>query len=680
MQNPIELKLKEKGNSTLMQLHILESIILLLTSAVVVSTIFRRFNLPPVLGYLVVGASVGPYGLGWMPDIQATNELAEFGVVFLMFTIGLEFSLAKLVAMKRLVLGLGGLQVAITTAITMTVAFMAHAHLAMALVVGGVAAMSSTAIVSKQLNDQLELNTPQGMNAIGILLFQDIAVIPFLILIPSLASGNHHVMIPLLYAIAKAGVVMVLIMWLGRKVLRPIFHEIAATRSMEIFTLTVLLVTLSSAWLTDKMGLSSALGAFLAGMMLGETEFRHQIEVEIRPFRDVLLGLFFITIGMLLNLSAIPDAWRGILVLLTLLLFFKTFIIFGLCRLLGNNSSTALRTGLILAQGGEFSFALLTVAMDENIFPPHYNQMVLCALLLSMALAPFLIRYNNTISQWFLPKKSHANENEVALAEAVAETAEGMKDHVIICGYGRVGQNICRFLEAEGFQFLALDMDPSRVQTAKMAGEAVTYGDAGNMGILKAAGITNAKAIIFSFDEPHTAIKAIHQVRQELTDLPILVRTRDDSCLTELQEAGATEVIPEILEASLMISFHVLVLMGVPVFRAVRHLRSTRANRYQLLHHIYPSEDMMDVEDIEASSREQLHVVKLDGSAFAIGKTLEELDIESTGALITSIKRNGIRVPDPDPKTEIRPDDVLVLYGMPESLEEAEEFLLDGKE
>ncbi|NNM58786.1 MAG: potassium transporter [Legionellales bacterium] len=662
-----------------MQLHILESIILLLTSAVVVSTIFRRFNLPPVLGYLVVGACVGPYGLGWMPDIQATSELAEFGVVFLMFTIGLEFSLAKLIAMKRLVLGLGGLQVAITTAITMLVAFIAHAHIAMALVVGGVAAMSSTAIVSKQLNDQLELNTPQGLNAIGILLFQDIAVIPFLILIPSLASGNHNVLVPLIHAVVKAAIVMILIMWLGRKVLRPIFHVIAATRSMEIFTLTVLLVTLSSAWLTDKMGLSSALGAFLAGMMLGETEFRHQIEVEIRPFRDVLLGLFFITIGMLLNLSAIPDAWRGILILLTLLIFFKTFIIFGLCRIMGDTSSTALRTGLILAQGGEFSFALLTVAMDEKIFQPHYNQMVLCALLFSMALSPFLIRYNNTISQWFLPKKAHAYENEIALAEAVAETAEGMKDHVIICGYGRVGQNICHFLEAEGFQFLALDMDPSRVQKAKMAGESVTYGDAGNMGILKAAGIMKAKTIIFSFEEPHTAIKAVYQVRQEFPDLPILVRTRDDTHLAALQEAGATEVIPEILEASLMISFHVLVLMGVPVFRAIRHLRSTRADRYQLLHRIYPSEDMMDVEDIEASTHEQLHVVKLTPRSFAIGKKLKDLNIEATSALITSIKRNGIRVPEPDPETEIRADDVVVLYGVPESLDEAERLLLDGE-
>ncbi|MFN7097119.1 MAG: monovalent cation:proton antiporter-2 (CPA2) family protein [Gammaproteobacteria bacterium] len=660
-----------------MQLHILESILLLLTSAVVVSTIFRKFNLPPVLGYLVVGATVGPYGLGWMPDKQATGELAEFGVVFLMFTIGLEFSLSKMISMKRTVLGLGGLQVAITTAITMAVALLADAHIATALVVGGVAAMSSTAIVSKQLNDQLELNTPYGTNAIGILLFQDIAVIPFLILIPSLASGNHNIAIPLLHAVIKATLVMILIMWLGRKVLRPIFHEIANTRSMEVFTLTVLLVTLSGAWLTDRLGLSSALGAFLAGMMLGETEFRHQIEVEIRPFRDVLLGLFFITIGMLLNLSAIPGEWRGILILLTLFIIFKTIVVFGLCRLMGNTSSNALRTGLILAQGGEFSFALLTLAMDENLFRPHYNQMVLCALLFSMALSPFLIRYNKQISDWFLPAKARVSEDE--METAVAESAEGLNKHVIICGYGRVGQNICRFLESENFQFVALDLDPSRVQKAQLAGERISYGDGSNLGILKAAGIDNARALIFSFEAPQVAIKAIHLVRHEYPDLPILVRTRDDAHLTALQEAGATEVIPETLEASLMIAFHVLVLMGVPVFRAIRHLRSTRANRYQLLHRIYPSEEIEDLKDIAESAREQLHVVKITDRAYAVGKKLKDLHIEGTGAIITAIKRNAIRVPEPGPETEIRENDVLILYGAPENIEQAEHKLLDGE-
>ena len=661
-----------------MQLAILEHILLLLMSAVFISTLFRKFSLPPVLGYIVVGAIVGPYGLAWLPDKEATNELAEFGVVFLMFTIGLEFSLSKLIAMKKAVIGLGGLQVTLTTAIAMTVALMAHAHIVIAIVVGGIAAMSSTAIVSKQLTDQLELNTPQGANAIGILLFQDIAVIPFLILIPSLAHGQNHIFLPLSYAILKAIGVMLLIMWLGRKVLRPIFHHIAAIRSTEIFTLMVLLVTLSGAWLTDKMGLSSALGAFLAGMMLGETEFRHQIEVEIRPFRDVLLGLFFITIGMLLNLSTVPETWRGILTLLTIFIIFKTLVVFGLCRLMGNNSSTALRTGLILAQGGEFSFALLSLAMSERLFTTHYSQIILSALLFSMALSPFLIRYNKAISQWFLPAKARVAED--VMISGVAESAEGLKNHIIVCGYGRVGQNICHFLATEGFTFLALDLDPTRIQIAQLAGESVSYGDASNLAILKAANIDYARALIFSFESPEASIKAIHQVRAEFKELPILVRTRDDTHLAELQAAGATEVIPEILEASLMISFHVLLLMGVPLFRAIRHLRKTRANRYQLLHHIYPSEDISDLKDLNENSQEQLHVVKLLPGAYAVGKQLKEINIEKTGAMITAIKRHSIRVPDPGPETDIHANDVLVLYGFPESLDKAENYLLQGNE
>ncbi len=660
-----------------MHFHILENILMLLTSAVFVAVLFRRFNLPPVLGYLVIGVTVGPYGLGLIPDKQSTTELAEFGVVFLMFTIGLEFSLAKLISMRRAVLGLGGLQVAITTLITMGIALLAGGHLAAALVVGGVAAMSSTAIVSKQLNDQLELNTPHGNNAIGILLFQDIAVIPFLILIPSLAHGGHDLGKPLLYALIKAAIVMLLIMWVGRKILRPIFHEIAATRSMEVFTLMVLLVTLGGAWLTSKMGLSSSLGAFLAGMMLGETEFRHQIEVEIRPFRDILLGLFFITIGMLLNIHAIPAAWRGILALLALFIVLKTLVIFVLCRFMGNTTNTSLRTGLVLAQGGEFGFALLSLAMGEQLFLPHYNQMILCALLLSMAVTPFIIRYNKQISLWLQPKAKRKDDNEIT--DAVAQSAEGLQDHVIICGYGRVGQNISRFLEAEGFQFIALDLDPSRIQSAQLAGERVSYGDASNLGILHAAGIDNAKAVIFSYEDPQMAIKSVHQVRLAYPNIPILVRTRDDAYLEALQQAGATEVIPETLEASLMISFHVLVLMGVPVFRAIRHLRSTRANRYQLLHRIYPSEESEDAKDIEASTREQLHVVRMTPKAYAVGRKLKDLNIEGSGAIITAIKRNAIRVPEPGPETEIKDNDVLVLYGLPEGIEQAESLLLDGE-
>lgn len=658
---------------------ILEGILILLVSAVLVSTLFRRLNLPPVLGYLLVGVLVGPYGLSWIPDLDSTHQLAEFGVVFLMFTIGLEFSLPKLMAMKRAVLGLGGTQVLLTTLLTMGFTFIAHATLGSALVIGGVVAMSSTAIVSKQLKDQLELTSPHGSNAIGILLFQDIAVIPFLILIPSLASGDHNLLTTLTHALLKATAVMLFILIIGRRILRPLFHMIASTRSLEIFTLTVLLVTLSAAWGTEEMGLSLTLGSFLAGMMLGETEFRHQIEIEVRPFRDVLLGLFFITIGMLFNVTSLPDIWLGVLILLAIIIVFKALLIATLAKIFGSSTPTAIRTGLVLAQGGEFGFALLSIALDGKLLGPYYGQVVLGALLLSMSISPFIIRYNKQISQLLEPKGAVLNEQEAT--EGVSNTAEGLDKHVIILGYGRVGQNIARFLEIEGFQYIALDMDSLRVQNAQLAGERVAYGDSSNIHLLEAAGLSKARALAISFENEVAALQIIEQVRQHYPHLPILVRTRDDSKLKSLQTAGATEVIPETLEASLMLAFHLLVLMDVPVFRAMRHLRAMRGNRYQLLNRIFPSNDLNELKDVDTSDREQLYVVRITAKAYVVGKCIGEIGLDQLEEVsITAIKRNDIRVPEPGPETEIKVGDVFVLYGPPASLEQAENLLLNGKD
>ena len=657
---------------------ILEGILILLASAVLVSTLFRRFNLPPVLGYLIVGLVVGPYGLGWIPDLDSTHQLAEFGVVFLMFTIGLEFSLPKLMAMKRAVLGLGGLQVLLTTLITMGITFVAHAKLGAAVVIGGVVAMSSTAIVSKQLKDQLELTSPHGNNAIGILLFQDVAVIAFLILVPSLASGEHNLLRSLAHALLKATLVMLFILVIGRRILRPLFHMIASTRSLEIFTLTVLLVTLGAAWGTEEMGLSLTLGAFLAGMMLGETEFRHQIEIEVRPFRDVLLGLFFITVGMLFNIVNLPDIWLPVLILLVIMIIFKTLLVAALARLFGSSIPTAIRTGLVVAQGGEFGFALLTLALDGNLLSAYYGQVVLGALLLSMSISPFIIRYNKQISKWLEPKGAILNDQEAT--EGVSNTAEGLDKHVIILGFGRVGQNIARFLEIEGFQYIALDMDPLRVQNAQLAGERVAYGDSSNIHLLDAAGLAKARALAISFENEVASLQITEQVRHLYPHLPILVRTRDDSKLKSLQHAGATEVIPETLEASLMLAFHLLVLMDVPVFRAMRHLRAMRSNRYQLLNRIFPSHDLNELKDVDTTDREQLYVVRIGPKAFAVGKCIREIGLDNLSDVsITAIKRNDIRVPEPGPETEVKAGDVFVLYGIPSALEQAEHLLLHGE-
>ncbi len=390
-----------------MDFSYLSDILILLATAVAVVSLCLRLHLPPILGYLTVGVVVGPHALAWIADAMHTRAFAEFGLVFLLFTIGLEFSLTLLVRMKRAVLGLGGLQVLLSTLI---IAAAAYYYLALstqaALVLGGIVAMSSTALVIRQLAEQQELHSPHGRNAVGILLFQDLAVIPFLILVAGPAgTADAMPLLVVLAALAKGGLALLLILALGRWALRPLFRGIDRLGSTELFTLTVLLVALGAAGLTHQLGLSLALGAFLAGMMLGETEFRQQIEAVIRPFRDVLLGLFFITIGMLLDVQLLWMQAPRILLLLVILLLFKWLLITGLCRLVGGGSITALRTGLVLAHGGEFGFAILALAFNTRLFPADLGQVVLTALLLSMGLAPLLIRVNGRLAG-ILPNKA----------------------------------------------------------------------------------------------------------------------------------------------------------------------------------------------------------------------------------------------------------------------------------
>ena len=656
--------------------NILATFVFLLTNVVIIATAFRRLHIPPILGYLLVGIMVGPHALNLLPGADIISHIAEFGVVFLMFTIGLEFSLVKMLAMKHIVFGLGGLQVLITSAIAFSVTLLLGMKLNAALVIGGIVAMSSTAIVSKQLTDQLELNTEHGQNAIGILLFQDLAVIPFLILIPSLSSDSSAIFAPLGWACLKGIIAIFIIVLAGGWVMRPLFRQIAMARSIEVFTLATLLVTISAAWLTEMLGLSLALGAFMAGMMLGGTEFRHQIEAEIRPFRDVLLGLFFISVGMLLNLQQLPGIWGSALVLLSVLILMKGLVITGLARLFGSNPVIAIRNGIILAHGGEFGFALLTQAIAGHVIEERTSQIILTALVFSMLCAAFFIRYNKALSGWLSPQANKIYNK--GRTESISAACDTLKDHVIICGFGRVGQNIARFLELEGFVSTALDMDIERVQSAQLAGENVNYGNSSNLEILKAAGIDRAKAIIISFNDYHASEKILQQVRQTYKHIPILVRTRDDSHLEDLQELGASEIVPETLEASLMLAYHVLILMGIPVARALMQIRKVQKKRYALCRQTFASSELAD-RDPSEQQREQLFVVKLTNQAYAIGHRLHEFNLDEHNITVTAVRRGSIRGPEPEPNTELKANDVLVLYGLPTDLNRVESLLLTGK-
>lgn len=565
-----------------MQLTILEVILSVLFSALVVSVLFRQLKLSVILGYLVVGALLGPNGFGLVPDSDYVDELAQFGIVFLMFTVGLEFSIPKLMALKKIVLMVGGLQVLLCVLISTWVGTLLGMSLPTALVIGSIVAMSSTALVIKQLNDQFELQSKHGMNAVAILLFQDLAVIPLIILISSLAKGASTPLgVTLLWALLKGLFAIALIFILGRGILKPLFHFIAKTKAIELFTLTVLLVTLISAWITQSLGLSYALGAFLGGVMLAETRFRHQIEVEIRPFRDILLALFFISIGMLTNMKTWSSTWPWILLLFSAIVIFKMVLIMVLTRLSGSYYSTATRTGIVLAQGGEFSFAILSLSIDKNILTADYQQVILAALLLSLAVAPILIRFNKQITDFWLSKfkKWADSQNQ----PDIVEQAKKYHEHVIICGFGRVGQHIARMLDKINYPYIGLDLDVGLVKKASSAGDHVIYGDATHPDILNKAGIEHAKVLIICTSDYRGAIKILHLVRQRYPELSILVRCHDKAELKQLKKLGATQIIAELFEASLTLSHHLLQLIHFPREKIVEIIQDVRNSDYDLL-------------------------------------------------------------------------------------------------
>jgi CPA2 family monovalent cation:H+ antiporter-2 len=523
----------------------LELVLILLLAAVVVVAVFRLLALPALLGYLLVGVLIGPNALGLVSDSAETRYLAEFGVVFLMFSIGLEFSLAKLLTMRRLVLGLGAAQVGISIVLIVFVAMATGADWRAGLVLGGVFAMSSTAILAKMLSERLELNSPHGRQIVGILLFQDLAVVPLLIVIPALARGAETVLVALGLAVVKAAVVLVVLLYFGQRLMRPWFTLVARQKSSELFVLNVLLITLGLAWITELAGLSLALGAFLAGMLISETEFRYQVEQDIKPFRDVLLGLFFVTVGMMLDPAALIDYWYWILGLLVLVLVAKTVIVASLGRLFGTDTSVSLRSALALAGAGEFGLVLLAQAANLSVIDDVRMQIALATLILSMLISPFLIEYSEHMVRRF----SGAEWMNRAMAlHNIAVQTMGAEQHVIICGYGRSGQNLARFFEREGVGFIALDFDPQRVREAAAAGESVVFGDAARREVLIAAGLLRANALVVSYADTASALRILSLVQELRPGLPVVVRTLDDSDIDELKQAGAAEVVAEILE------------------------------------------------------------------------------------------------------------------------------------
>jgi K+:H+ antiporter len=653
--------------------HTLVLVLVLLASAVVAVVLCRLARLPPILGYLAVGVSVGPHALGWVPDTEDTHFLGEFGIVFLMFSIGLEFSLPQLRTMRRAVFGLGFAQVAITTLAGVIVLQLMGFGWRTGLVLGGMLAMSSTAIVSKMLAERMELSSPHGRDVMGILLFQDLAVVAFLILIPSLAASPRDLMTELGIALVKATIALGLILFVGQLVMRTWFQLVARLRSPELFVLNVLLVTLGLAALTELAGLSLALGAFLAGMLIAETEFRYEVEEDIKPFRDVLLGLFFVTVGMALDLSVVFSHVGWLLLLLTVPVLAKIALIVLLSRAFGAPLSTALRTGFYLAQAGEFALVMLSLGYQHKLLGFELSQVVLAAMIVSMLTAPLVIQYAEP-----LVRKLTANDwlAQAAQVTQIAARTMALQDHVIICGYGRSGQNLARLLEREDIAHIALDADPERVREAAAHGGSVVYGDATRREALTSAGLAKARAVVITFADIHVALKILHNVQKLRQELPVIVRTLDDTELQRLYEAGATEVVAEVLEGSLMLASHSLLLLGMPLARVLANIRKIREERYSLFRGFFHG--ATDTADAEENLQPRLHSVLLTDRAYAVGRTLTDLKLSGV-VEVTGVRRPGMRSQKPDGSWRFDVGDAVVLLGRPASIADAEQRLLRGR-
>ncbi len=644
-------------------IHILSMLVI----AIVAISILRRFGLPPILAYLLTGVVSGPSGFHWFTQ-QQMHSVAELGVVLLMFSLGLEFSVPKLWSMRRTVFGLGSAQVTFTALIAGLVALLFGQNMISAVVIGSAVALSSTAIVLKLVNEQGWMRRRHGELSVSVLLFQDIAVVPLLIVLPLLSTNGEPIgFLEIAWGMLTGILAFIGLMSFGKWILPRIFDEVARSRSNELFVLSTLVVVLVTGAFTQWLGLSMALGAFIAGMLLGESQYRRQLEADIRPFRDLLMGLFFISIGMLLDFSIVAEFWWQILLILIAVLLTKTVVVFGILKLGGEQFKVALSTAISLAQVGEFSFVVLALAVNYELLETQMSTIFVMVAVLSMSIAPWLVRNSLIIAQKVEGKTSKKSTIEDEFQLPPPEDG----DLVLILGYGRVGQTIARFLKTEAVPFVVLDLDPKRVSEAKLAGEPVFFGDACKMGLLKQIGIRRASMVVITFGESRQVEDCLALSRKLAPETKILVRTTDDAELDSLKEMGATQVIPEKLEGSLMLVSQVLYKCGVPLPRIIKRLESERRNHYQYLHGFFTGAET-------DFTLELLHAVSLDTGSNAVGKTLTAIPWSELGAEIRAVRRKGEEISPPPEDWVFQRKDIIMLVGKPRAIETAEEYLLQG--
>ena len=650
----------------------LNEVLILLVLSVIGVAVFRRLNFPAVLGYLIVGLLAGQHAFGWIRDSHALVQIAEIGVVFLLFTIGLEVSIPRLISMRGIVFGIGTAQVLISTLSTLAIGMWMGLSWQAAFAVGGALAISSTAIVVKQLTEQNELHSRHGNISLGILLFQDLAVVPFLVLIPIFAaSESSSLLIPIISALAKGALAFAVIFYAGQYLIRPAIRMVASTHSSELFTLFVLLTALVAAWLTWQLGLSLAMGAFLAGIMLAETEYQHHVETEIRPFRDVLMGLFFISVGSQFDWHVIISEPVAVGILTLGLIAGKGIAIMIIIRLAGFEKRDAVRAGIILGQGSEFGFALLAVALSTGLLDLTLSQPIIAAIIFSMAISPMLIRQNETIASRVAPDYAPSlRDSETDIEQA----GKGLKGHVLLCGFGRTAQNLAQFLKRVNIPFIAIEINTDIVTEAREAGEPVFYGDSSKPEILRHAGISSARVLVISFAEMKASEHIARSAKQLRKDIPMIIRTRDDRNLERLLECGADQVIPDTVESSIMLAKHTLAILGESQESIDEMLDEAREGHYARIRAFFHSADDLD---LDTPDNHHLHSIDILASYHAVGHPIETLKCMEMVNVI-ALRRNGVRSDSPLPGVELKPGDVLIIEGTPDDIQAAEIEIMSG--
>ncbi len=558
---------------------ILYDVLIFLVAAVVIVPVFKRARMSPVLGYLAAGMLVGPHGLALIRQSESAQTLAEFGVVFLLFMVGLEFSVGRLRSLGRYVFGLGALQVSITACLFGSAAFLLGLPAEAALIIGGGLALSSTAFVLQLLIERGERATSFGNISFAILLFQDLAIVPLLMLVTVLATGESSFAMSMGFALLKAVAALVVVMGLGRLILRPVYRIIAETRSAELFVATTLLVVLGTGWAMSLVGISMVLGAFLSGLILSETEYRHQVETDIRPFRGIFLGLFFMTVGMSIDLNFIFGDWFRVLALVVGLIAIKGLVTTILCRGFGLRLGEAVRVGLLLSQGGEFGFILFLTANSLGLLSIETTQILLAGVTLTMVATPVLAYIGARFS-------AYQNRRDNAAVAGSDQIDEGLHDHILIAGFGRVGQTVAKILAAGGISYVALDLEAGRISACRTKGMPVFYGNASHIEILRAAGAGQARGAVVTIDQPATADRIVAALRVSFPELPVFARARDLPHGRRLEAEGATQAVPETLEASLQLGAITMTSLGTSSDEVLGIIEDLREDDYNALRDI----------------------------------------------------------------------------------------------